>query len=349
MLDGVATITATATAEPVRVQPRPARADRRASRWTAPPPGPTSGGDELVVSPANRIWPRAKFVTKIGGTAASRAPSATRTGRRRVPHDTRRGRRDRRAAGRPRPGTRSTTTRGTRPRTPSRSPCRTGSMAVSNGVLKDKHAATAGWTTGRGSSTSPMASYLATMVDRQLPGAARARTTGCRWCIAVHTSLPTDDRRRHWPGRPRSLDFLATAVRPVPVRRDRRHRRSTTAAAVRAGEPDPADLPPGFFSRRGDATDVIVHELAHQWFGDSVSRRTSWKDIWLNEGFATYAEWLWTRAPGPGTAAADGSTSTTRTCRPRVVAPNRRATRRRHLFDQFGLLPRRDDAAGAAA
>jgi aminopeptidase N len=45
---------------------------------------------------------------------------------------------------------------------------------------------------------------------------------------------------------------------------------------------------------------VVVHELAHQWFGDSVTMRR-WRHIWLAEGFATYGEWLWSGAHGTGT------------------------------------------------
>jgi aminopeptidase N len=52
---------------------------------------------------------------------------------------------------------------------------------------------------------------------------------------------------------------------------------------------------PVFTFAADDST--MVHELSHQWLGNSVSLST-WPDIWLNEGWATYFEWLWSAREG---------------------------------------------------
>ncbi|WP_334171783.1 M1 family metallopeptidase [Sinomonas sp.] len=46
-----------------------------------------------------------------------------------------------------------------------------------------------------------------------------------------------------------------------------------------------------------EAQRLLAHELAHQWFGNSVTV-VRWQDIWLHEGFACYAEWLWSERAG---------------------------------------------------
>ena len=76
-----------------------------------------------------------------------------------------------------------------------------------------------------------------------------------------------------------------------------------------------------FLSGRLGSTEQLLlsHELVHQWFGDAVTP-SMWQDIWLNESFATYGEWMWLehigemsvvdRANGELEHRHDGSTAT---------------------------------------
>ena len=99
---------------------------------------------------------------------------------------------------------------------------------------------------------------------------------------------------------PEILDFLASVFGPYPF-------------SAAGGIVD--DYPIGFaleiqtrpiytpadFGDSVSGDNILVHELAHQWYGDSLAVAAG-QHIWLNEGFATYAEWLWSEREGLGTA-----------------------------------------------
>jgi aminopeptidase N len=173
-----------------------------------------------------------------------------------------------------------------------------GLTALSNGVPAEPTTVD-GWTTWRWAEHAPMASYLATVVI----GKYRVTTSthdGKPVVTAVEQSLPAGNADQAVARTVEVADFLATRFGPYPfdaygaiVHNDPRIRyalenQSRPVYSAR------------FFDREA-ASWVVAHELAHQWYGDSVSIH-HWEDIWLNEGLASYAEWLWSEHTGTATA-----------------------------------------------
>ena len=174
-----------------------------------------------------------------------------------------------------------------------------GVEAISNGV-PGKRSTTDGWTTWSWAESKPMASYLATVVIGQY----RVRSStheGKPVVIAIPESLPANGPAARAMARTTEIaDFLATQFGPYPF--------DSYGGVViddnRVGyalETQSRPVYGNVFFRAQANTTVVAHELAHQWYGDSVAI-DRWQDIWLNEGFATYAEWLWQEHEGELTA-----------------------------------------------
>jgi len=156
-------------------------------------------------------------------------------------------------------------------------------------------------TTARGSSVvwryrqdAPMATYLATcqigryaVIEQDGPVPLR---------VAAPTDVAGDGFDATFGRQPDMMRFFETVFGPYPF-----------ACYTTVITDDDLEIPlesqslstfgRNFCEDDWDRIRLVAHELAHQWFGNAVTLRR-WQDIWLHEGFASYAEWLWSEESG---------------------------------------------------
>jgi len=173
-----------------------------------------------------------------------------------------------------------------------------GREVIANGELVSNPVTSAGKTTWRWSEGSPMSSYLATATNGEFLTQTRT-VSGLTFYDAVDPNTrrldagppnPTLAFQRLDP-EPEIVSFFSRLYGPYPF---------SSSGGIVDWAPDvgyalESQTRPNYDRIPSAAT--VVHELSHQWFGDAVSL-ARWPDIWLNEGFATWSEWIYDEMHG---------------------------------------------------
>ncbi len=167
----------------------------------------------------------------------------------------------------------------------------TGTRVVANGELARRTSAS-GHSTFVWNETKPMASYLASIDIGKWNFRSGRTPRGIPEFMASDPTLAAQVGRRHVFALTGAVtDYWAKLFGTYPF--------TSTGAIVDHVRHVGFSLETQTRPLYGFAPDplTISHELSHQWFGDNVSVR-SWRDIWLNEGFATFSMYLWNEHTG---------------------------------------------------
>jgi aminopeptidase N len=172
-----------------------------------------------------------------------------------------------------------------------------GRTAVGNGTLVSK-TDNGSTTTWRWRESKPMVSYLTTLTN----GVFELRT-GSIDGVPLYDAVDPQTRRYGektptpdvaWARlavEPEAIRFMSSLYGPYPF---------DSVGAIVDWAPNvfyslESMTKPNYWVLPSELT--VVHELAHQWFGDALVLER-WPDMWLNEGFATWSEWIWNEHKG---------------------------------------------------
>ncbi len=168
-------------------------------------------------------------------------------------------------------------------------------QVMSNGILVSNTVnEAAGTSTWVWDAPDPMATYLATLQIGKYTIQKRTTASGLPIINGIRPDQLTPLAQQRLDTIPAILDFFGDKFGPYPFAAS-----GAIVDLVDAGYQMEQQTRPIFTSANG--LSALAHELAHQWFGDSVAWRRA-RDVWLSEGFATFAAWLWTENTGGVTA-----------------------------------------------
>ncbi|MWA13771.1 M1 family metallopeptidase [Streptomyces sp. BA2] len=169
-----------------------------------------------------------------------------------------------------------------------------GLTGVSNGRLVGTYDK-GGQTVAHWRESKPMATYLATATIGKFDVKKGRTPGGTPIYVAIDPVLENSNNVDVYGVTAEVTDYWSKLFGPYPF--------EETGAIVddmpQAGFSLETQTKPVYSAIRSEST--IAHEIAHQWFGDSVTPE-KWSDIWLNEGFATYSQWLWSEHKGTQSA-----------------------------------------------
>ncbi|MEU1628014.1 M1 family metallopeptidase [Streptomyces sp. NPDC020096] len=173
-----------------------------------------------------------------------------------------------------------------------------GYQVVANGMLTDRTAVPGSGTTWTYEHAGPMASYLATLnIGRFVFTTQHGGPVPIRNAYPMRLAAAFD----HDFGRqPRMMRLFQELFGRYPFE-------VYGSVVVEAELDEPVEnqtfslFGTNHVDGKRGSERLVAHELAHHWFGNSVSL-AEWRHIWLNEGFATYCEWLWSEHAGGSSA-----------------------------------------------